>query len=411
MWVRWLCAVLVVVFGFLAVAGEASAAVGTRTLLVSQTTRGTHMRHASGGPAAVSGSGRFIVFERDDALFLRDVKLRTTRRITEHGRWPAISRNGRFIAWANVGFDSGAASNVWEQNRVTGARKLIDVNSAGVRGNRVSYAPSLSATGRYAAFTSGARNLVAHDTNGLIDTFLHDRRTGRTVRVSVGGHGQQGNGRADGFPVISASGRYVIFDSLASNLVKHDTNDVADIFVRDLQQHTTSRVSVSSSGAQADTRSFEVGGISDDGRFALYDSEADNLVPNDTDMTMDAFVRDRQQHTTTSVSVGPTGTPEGGVDDYPPGISGDGRWIGFASLSSLTPNDTNSVADVFLRDMQTGQTTLESVNSSGTPANGSTFFSAISANGRWIVFTSTATNLSPLDHGTYQDNYVRGPLR
>lgn len=81
---------------------------------------------------------------------------------------------------------------------MTGARKLIDVNSAGVRGNRVSYAPSLSATGRYAAFTSGARNLVAHDTNGLIDTFVHDRRTGRTVRVSVGGHGQQGNGRAGG---------------------------------------------------------------------------------------------------------------------------------------------------------------------------------------------------------------------
>jgi Tol biopolymer transport system component len=401
---------MVVVFGFLAAAGEASAGVATQTLLVSQTTRGTHMRHAGGGPAAISGSGRFIVFERDDALYLRDLKLRTTRRITKHGMWPAISRNGRFIAWATLGSASGAPSNVWEQNRVTGARKLIDVNSAGMRGNRVSYAPSLSATGRYAAFTSGARNLVAHDTNDLIDTFVRDRRTGRTVRVSVGGHGQQGNGRADGFPVISATGRYVIFDSLASNLVKHDTNDVADVFVRDLQERTTSRVSVSSSGAQGDARSLEVGGISDDGRYALYDSEADNLVPNDTDLENDVFVRDRQRHTTTRVSVSSTGAP-GDAGEYQPSISGDGRWVAFASFTSLAPGDTNFASDVYLHDMQTGQTTLESVNSSGTPANGSTLLSALSADGRWIVFTSTATNLSPLDHGTYQDNYVRGPLR
>jgi Tol biopolymer transport system component len=401
---------MVVFFGPLAVAGEASAGVAAQTLLVSQTTRGTHMRRADGGGAEISGSGRFIVFEHG-ALFLRDVKLGTTRRIAKHGLWPAISRNGRFIAWAHVDEATGAPTSVWEQNRVTGARRLIDVNSAGVRGNGVSYAPTLSATGRYAAFSSGARNLVAHDTNGLIDTFVHDRRTGRTVRVSVGGHGQQGNGRAAGFPVIGATGRYVIFDSRASNLVKHDTNGVADIFVRDLQAHTTSRVSVSSSGVQADTSSFEVGGISDDGRYALYDSEADNLVPNDTDLEMDTFVRDRQQHTTTSVSVGSAGIPDGSVDTSRPGISGDGRWIGFASDARLTPNDTNSVADVYLRDMQTGQATLESVNSAGTPGNGSSYFSALSGDNRWIVFVSDATNLSPFDHGPYEDNYVRGPLR
>lgn len=167
--------------------------------------------------------------------------------------------------------------------------------------------------------------------------------------------------------MISATGRYVIFDSLASDLVRHDTNDVADIFVRDRQAHTTIRVSVGSGGAQGDMRSFEVGGISDDGRYALYDSEADNLVPNDTDLEDDVFVRDRQRHTTTRVSVSSTGAP-GDAGEYTPSISGDGRWVAFASFTSLAPGDTNLASDVYLHDMQTGQTTLESVNSAGTPA-------------------------------------------
>ena len=332
--------------------------------------------------------------------------------MTRHGDFPAISRNGRFIAYVSPG-KRPAFDNVWEQNRVTGARRLINVNSSGAHANRISFAPSLSARGRYAAFSSGAGNLVAHDTNHVIDTFVHDRRTGATIRVSVGVHARQGNGRADGFPVISGSGRYVIFDSFASNLVKGDTNGVADIFVRDLQAHTTSRVSVGAGGQQADARSFIVGGISDDGRYALFESEADNLVANDTDMTDDAFVRDRTAHTTIRVSVSSTGVQgdQGGGGDYQPAISANGRWVAFASFSHFTAGDTNAWSDVFLHDMQTGQTTLESVNTAGTQANASSLFSAMSANGDWIVFTSSATNLSPLDHGSYQDNYVRGPLR
>jgi Tol biopolymer transport system component len=177
--------------------------------------------------------------------------------------------------------------------------------------------------------------------------FVRDRRAGTTGLVSVSSTGAQGNDFSVGSE-ISADGRYVAFTSVASNLVPGDTNNSNDVFVRDRRTGTTSRVSVTSTGAQASTDSY-FSKISADGRYVAFSSPATNLVPDDTNQAWDVFVRDRRAGTTTRVSVTSTGAQASG--GLYPSISANGRRIAFISdASDLVPGDTNGVQDVFLRD-------------------------------------------------------------
>jgi Tol biopolymer transport system component len=163
------------------------------------------------------------------------------------------------------------------------------VSIAGVVGNADSYAPSVSADGRFVAFHSYASNLVGGDTNGAADVFVRDRETDTTSRASVSSAGVQGN--SDGYlPSISADGRFVTFYSGASNLVGGDTNDAFDVFVRDRADHTTRRVSLSSGGVQGNAYSYDPA-ISADGRYVTFYSDATNLVGADTNAAGDIFVR------------------------------------------------------------------------------------------------------------------------
>ncbi|ANK91567.1 MULTISPECIES: TolB family protein [Rhizobium] len=265
--------------------------------------------------------------------------------------------------------------------------------------------PSVSADGRYVAFDSGAFNLVAGDTNGSFDIFVHDLQFGTTTRVSVDSGGVQGNGHSTE-PSISNDGRYIAFQSAASNLVAGDTNFRSDIFVRDLQLGTTTRVSVDSAGVQGDGHSNHAS-ISNDGRYVAFDSTADNLVAGDTNGFQDVFVRDLQLGMTTRVSVGSEGGQAnfGGVE---PSISGDGRYVAFRSDSSnLVAGDTNGTSDIFVRDLQLGTTTRVSVYSAGGEANGFCFEPSISADGRYVAFTSEATNLVAGDTNGTPDVFVR----
>ncbi|MGZ4664922.1 MAG: TolB family protein, partial [Frankiaceae bacterium] len=149
----------------------------------------------------------------------------------------------------------------------------------------------VSANGRYVAFISGAANLVPGDTNTESDVFVRDRRAGTTTRVSVSNTGAQANGYS--YEVaVSANGRYVAFDSNATNLVPGDTNDAQDVFVRDRRAGTTTRVSVSNSGAQGNGGSGDPA-VSANGRYVAFNSFATNLVPGDTNDARDVFVRDR----------------------------------------------------------------------------------------------------------------------
>src|SRR4051794_24467034 len=199
------------------------------------------------------------------------------------------------------------------------------VSSAGTEGNgpsaRFGGDTAVTANGRFVAFGSEASNLVAGDVNGAKDIFVRDRLSGSTERVSVSTSGQEANVGSGG-PSLSADGRYVAFSSAASNLVAGDTNARNDTFVRDRQSGTTERVSLSSAGAEGDNLSGAPA-ISSDGRFVAFWSYASNLVAGDTNGQSDVFLRDRQSGTTERISVSTAGAQGDGLSQVPT-ISGDG---------------------------------------------------------------------------------------
>ena len=286
----------------------------------------------------------------------------------------------------------------------TGPTSRVSVASDGTQGNDGSVSSSISADGRYVAFYSYASNLVSGDTNGRLDVFVHDQQTGQTSRVSVASDGAQGNHNSY-FSSISADGRYVAFFSGASNLVPGDTDGWGDVFVHDQQTGQTSRVSVASDGAQGNHNSY-FSSISADGRYVAFDSYASNLVPGDTNGALDVFVHDRQTGQTSRVSVASDGTEGSGSSEYP-SISADGRYVAFFSeASNLAPGDTNGVDDIFMHDRQTGQTNRVSMASDGTQGNAESRYPSISADGRYVAFHSGASNLVPGDTNGVADVFV-----
>jgi Tol biopolymer transport system component len=228
----------------------------------------------------------------------------------------------------------------------------VSISSAGAIANNASFRPSISADGRWVAFESMASNLVAGDTISTIDVFLHDSRSGRTQRLSVTTAGVQANGPsfAGVQPSISLNGRYVVFYTDATNLVAGDTNASFDVMIRDLKTRTTRRVSVSSTGAQGDNASF-LPSISADGRYVAFELSAANLTTPDSPGSDDVFIRDRRTGLTRRLDR----TTGGGLDlfnqqDEHADISSDGRYVALASLAThLVAGDTNGLEDVFVR--------------------------------------------------------------
>jgi Tol biopolymer transport system component len=321
----------------------------------------------------------------------------------------SISADGRYIAFHSdatnlVSGDINGHYDIFVYDRNTGQITRVSVSTNGTEGNYASWYPSISADGRYIAFHSYAANLVSGDTNGRADVFVHDLDTGQTTRVSVASDGTQGNDES-WFPAISADGRYVVFSSQATNLVSGDTNGAWDIFIHDLDTGQTTRVSVASDGAQGNGGS-EYPSISSDGRSIAFQSDATNLVSGDTNGEKDVYVRDRVTGQTTRVSVASDGTQGNGGSEYP-SISSDGRSIAFQSYSTnLVSGDTSGLDDIFVRDRVTGQTTQVSISSDGSQGNSRSWSSSISANGRYVAFSSQATNLVSGDTNGYYDIFV-----
>jgi Tol biopolymer transport system component len=257
--------------------------------------------------------------------------------------------------------------------------------------------------------------LVPGDTNGKTDVFVRDRQAGVTRRVSVGAAGQangaSGGSYGNGGPTISAGGRYVAFTSDASNLVPGDTNETTDVFVRDRQAGVTRRVSVGAAG-QANGPSAAPA-ISADGRYVAFASDASNLVPGDTNGTTDVFVRDLRLGVTRRVSVGAAGQGNGssGGSASGPTISANGRYVAFNSgASNLVHNDTITGGGLFVRDRLAGVTRRVSIGDDGQAPNyGGAAYPVITADGRSVAFTSGATNLVPVSTEGATEIYVRGP--
>ncbi len=322
----------------------------------------------------------------------------------------SISADGRYVAFESVASnlvagDTNGAADIFVHDRQTGTTERVSVDSAGAQGNDYSLAPSISPDGRFVVFQSGATNLVAGDTNGCMDIFVRDRQSGTTERVSVGPAGVEGNGYCYSSS-ISADGRTVAFQSYSDNLVAGDTNGVGDVFVRDRQLGTTERVSVGPAGLEGDADSY-ASLICADGRYAVFVSYADNLVTGDTNGCQDVFVRDRQSGTTERVSVDSAGA-QGNNTSFPSGITPNGRLVIFQSYATnLVSGDTNGFGDIFVRDRQSGTTDLVSVGSAGAQGNADSYFGLMSSDGRIVAFYSAASNFVTGDTNGAYDAFVR----
>ena len=376
----------------------------------------------------------------------------------ERSLQPTISADGRYLVFTSlasnlVSGDTNNKTDVFVHDQLTNSNTRVSVASDGSQANGDSNATTISADGRYIGFYSQATNLVSGDTNDTADVFVHDRTTQTTTRVSVTSAGSQSNGSSY-WATISADGRYVAFRSSATNLVSDDTNNEPDVFLHDRETAITTRVSVLSDGSQTDFASsapsisgdgrfvtFETfaantssrilvrdrvaqtttqvsmssssanndsvdASISADGRYVAFFSRDNNLVDDDTNGAYDLFVYDQVGHTTIRVSVASGGSQSNG-NSYSPKISADGRYIAFvSSATNLVEDDTNDTADVFVHDRVTQTTTRVSVSSDGGQADDQSQAPTISADGRLVAFSSRATNLVGGDTNNQEDVFV-----
>ena len=400
------------------------------TWLVSTGSFGSPLGDGGSFTPAVSADGRFVAFASDATnlaagdtnantdIFVRDRLLGTTERVSvdsadapgnDNSFAAAVSVDGRFVAFESFATnlaagDTNARKDIFVRDRLLGTTERASVDSAGAQGNSHSFRPAISADGRFVAFDSFATNLVVGDTNAMTDVFVRDRLLRTTERASVDSVGAQGNDDSR-TPAISADGRFVAFESYATNLAPGDTNAGRDIFVRDRLLGTTERVSVDSAGAQGNSSSIAVA-VSADGRFVAFQSNATNLAAGDTNGFSDVFVRDRLLGTTERASVDSEG-PQGNDHSFGAAISADGRFVAFESFATnLAPGDTNARTDIFVRDRLLGTTERASVGSTGAQGNGISSNPAVSADGRFVAFESDATNLALGDTNGFPDVFL-----
>ncbi|MGW3966969.1 TolB family protein [Amycolatopsis sp. NPDC005003] len=401
--------------------GTAVAATAPATTLISVGVDGKPGTGASGEPS-VSADGRYVAFRSSarnlvggdtngvDDVFVRDRVAGVTTRVSvdrngvqgNGDSWaPSISADGRYVAFVSFSTnlapgDTNLSWDVFVHDRLIGWTSRVSGGFLGAAGNGHSFNPAISADGRFIAYDSYASNLVDRDTNGVQDVFEYDQQTDRTIRVSVDSDSLEGR-RASQRPSISADGRYVTFESDAV-LTRTDTNQATDVYVHDKLTGLTDRVSVNAHGDQGQGAS-NFATMSADGRYVAYQSVAENLLPNpgDTNGQVDNFLVDRQTSTVTRLNVLYTGAEDyaGTTQGVRPSISADGRYTAFDSFAwRLVPFDRNSVWDVFVRDRDTATTTRASVAGNGTEGNGNSATPSISADGKHVAFQSVATNFA-----------------
>ncbi len=335
----------------------------------------------------------------------------------------SMSADGRYVAFVSNAPDlvpglyiAPGVQNVYRYDHHTGEVVLVSMNADGTgSGNAESGIPAISADGSVVAFQSPANNLHPLDTDGLDDIFARNLTTGTTHLVSVNTDGTSSGNFASRYPVISADGSVVAFQSQADNLHSLDTDTTTDIFARNLTTGTTHLVSMNADGTGSGNAHSHDPVISADGSVIAFKSFATNLHPLNTVAGFDIFARNLTTGTTHLVSMNADGTGGSNGESYNPAISADGSVIAFESgASNLHSLDTNTTSDVFARDLPNGTTHLVSVNVDGTGGgNSGSYNPAISADGSVIAFDSRASNLHPLDtisYGgglSYADVFVR----
>jgi Tol biopolymer transport system component len=332
----------------------------------------------------------------------------------------AISGDGRYVAFWSfasnlVPGDTNGTSDVFVRDRLTGAIERVSVDSrerqatGGDQGGVLDTnfgRPAITPDGRFVAFASSATNLVKGDRNNSVDVFLRDRVAGTTERVTVVGRRTEANGESS-HPAISPDARFVAYQSFADNLVPDDTNFTSDVFLTDRQARTTVRVSLTSTGQQADNASGSPT-ITPDGRFVAFSSSSVLVAGEVDDSAEDVYLRDLQAGTTVGLST--FGTEILGHSNAP-AITPDGRFVAFQSWDdSLIPGDTNNSYDVIVLDRSTGAVERVSVSSAGEQGNDWSLGPAITPDGRFVAFHSFASNLVAADGNFDFDVFVHDRL-
>lgn len=272
-----------------------------------------------------------------------------------------------------------------------GQTSIVSLGSSGQQGNDHSFSGRSSFDGRFAAFESHATNLVPGGTNGYWHVFLRDMQQGNTLLVDTSASGGEANDDSV-HPDVTDDGELVVFASLANNLVPGDTNNLRDIFVKNLSTGAITRVNVTSAGQQALNGHSQAPYISADGRFVVFRSLADNLVPGDTNWLEDVFLHDLQTGTTIRVNVSETGEEANG--ETPSGvIARNGQYAAFHSMATNLLPGGSGCYDVYVKDLESGKLKRVSISSTGVVANDCSWHPSLSYDGTVVSFASRATNL------------------
>jgi PKD repeat protein len=377
--------------------------------------------------SSFSGDGNLFVFSSDadnlvdgDTNAATDVFLKnlTTGAITrisiapggEQGNgssfFPSISADGTLVAFQSyasnlIANDTNGTADIFVKNLVNGAITLVSADIDGNIGNNFSSQPAISADGRFVAFSSTANNLHADDFEPTQDVYRKSLVTGAVDLVSITADGTKGN-IDSGEPAISADGAYVAFSSNADNLAANDVNSSVDVFRKNFADGTLTLVSANEAGEIGNANSSGPM-ISALGDLIAFTSSADNLIPNDNNLQTDVFVKALTSQTVTRVSVTASGDELNGPS-YGPTMTGDGRYVAFASdANNAVSGDSNSATDVFRRDLVDGSLTLVSRNDAGGFGNAAAQTPALRGDGRAVAFTSAASNFTTQDTNG-QDN-------
>jgi Tol biopolymer transport system component len=415
--------------------------VETRTVVVGPP---IEQGNANSSQPQISADGRFVVFTSEAtnllksptlgrAIFIRElesgvVTLVSSSSAGEEGNGdsesPSVSADGRYVV-----FESGASDlvegdvnescisaggtntncmDVFMKDTQSGATTLVSSDSAGVQGDGHSQRPAISGDGRFVAFTSSSTSLVADDGNGAADIFIKDTRSGALEVVSSNAAWVPGNRESD-LPSISTDGRFVAFKSLADDLVEGDVNGVADVYLKDIQTGAVALVSADAAGVPGNAASgFDSLAMSGDGRFVIFESEADDLVEGDVNGKRDVFLKDMQSGAIALVSTDTAGV-QADDDSYTSvAVTTDGVMAFFSSnANNLVPGDTMNKPDLFRKNTQTGVIDIISTDSTGIFGDGASDSLSITPEGFLVVFSSDASNLIPEDTNNKTDIFLK----
>jgi len=399
---------------------------------------GSQVSGGSSVDPVLSGNGRYVVFQSgatnlveydtngETDIFVKDLQTGEIRRVSTDSDGmqatgggsvhASISTDGRYVAFASgatnlVEGDTNGSVDIFVKDLLTGVVTRASTTSQGAQsdpGASGASNPVISGDGRYVAFTSSAGDLIDDDTNLSADIFRKDLKTGKIVRVSVSATDRELRGSDTNHASISADGRYIVFESRARFLVDGAESPIIQVYHKDVKSGAISRLSVNDAGDKGDAHSTAAS-VSADGRFVVFRSEAENLVTGDSNGVADIFIRDTKEGTTGLVSTDSNGL-QTDAQSSSSAVSADGNLVTFSSVASnLVTGDGNGLYDVFVKNLSTGEIERISTSADGTESTGGQSLGpAFSADGRFIAFTSAATNLVIGDTNFTTDIFVKG---